>query len=240
MSSGGKGGKRIGAAKIGRTSHGYFHDLDPYEEHGTKKEATDDRSALRKDSASKSRKPRVQTFYTFLQDPRKGTPTEGYGSVPQGPHTFPHHAIHHALARAKSLGQLSDFDPLIPSPAQFKAAVDAEIPSGHPKEARAGVARSYYEKRHKRLMAYKTMPYTRQTGIKMAHTYNKLLQMHPYGSYAYKGGGASKKALKHKGERAGVPLDQQVDMPKSGTFTDMAAAKKRIAAVTTVVSAFHV
>ena len=92
---------KIKKTKISRTARGYFHDLDPYTFHSTKNDAVVDRSRLAKGGLGiKSRKPRVSTFYTLMQDKRKNSPTK-FGTVPQGPHIFPHFAIHNGLSDAK-------------------------------------------------------------------------------------------------------------------------------------------
>lgn len=63
--------------------------------------------------------------------------------------------------------------------------------------------------------------------IRMAHTINKMIQMDPYGSYAYKGKGAGKGAIKGKGESSLKPLDQQIDLPKNSGISDTSAVKTR-------------
>ncbi len=213
--------------KINRTAKGYFHDFDPYTLHPTKKAATTERSRLSKLTGVKKRAPRVSTFYTILQDKRKNDPSK-FGSVPQGPHTFPHHGIHHGIIEARKLGKLSEFSSVIPSPADYNKRVNKEIPPNHTKRARAVKAQIIFKKRFLRfdqLKKMKNLPEVRE--IAFAHVINKLIQMDPYGSYAYKGKGAGKRALKGKGESSLLPLSSQIDLPKTAGFTDMSGVTTR-------------
>ncbi|GAB3037195.1 hypothetical protein GCM10027285_20970 [Oleiagrimonas citrea] len=231
----------IGRVKISRTSRGYFHDLNPYSLHATKALARVDRSRLSKMGLGvKSRHPRVSTFYTILQDRRKNHPVK-FGNVPQGPHTFPHHGIHHGIVEAKRTGQLETFAPLIPSPDDYGKRVDKEIPSGHGKYDRAKIAKSIFKKRHSRFVKLKNMsPRSEVHSIRFAHVINKLIQMDPLGSYAYKGRGAGKKALKGKGESATKPLAQQIDLPKNSGFSDIGDVQKRNTRILTTLGKFKI
>jgi hypothetical protein len=226
--------------KINRTAKGYWHDLDPYTRHATKAAAQKDRSRLR-GVQLKARKARVSTFYTILQDKRKNHPTK-FTSVPQGPHTFPHFALHDALTEARQQGKLDDFDPLIPSPADYDKLVTGEIPVGHAKEARAKIAQSTYARRHAAYLALKAQGVGRTEAetIRYAHKINKLLQMHPHGSYAYKGSGASRKALKGKGESSSKPVDTQIDLPAKHGLSDVNAVNTRNASLLKTVKTFGV
>ncbi len=208
------------------TSRGYFHNLDPYRLHATISKAKSERSRLSK-LIGKRRLPRVSTFYTILQDKRKNNPTK-FGSVPQGPHTFPHHGIHQGIIEAREQGKLDVFKSVIPSPADYGKRVDAEIPLGHPKRPRAELSKMIFTKRHGRFITLSNMAgRTELDDIRLSHVINKLIQMDPHGSYSYKGGGASRKALKGKGESSLLPLAQQVDLPANSGFRDLAAAHNR-------------
>ncbi|MES2126191.1 MAG: hypothetical protein V4463_02875 [Pseudomonadota bacterium] len=222
---------KIKKTRIVSTAQGYYHDLHPYKFHATQADAKADRSrlaALGAGAGVKSRSPRVSTFYTFLQDKRKNSPTK-FGNVPQGPHTFPHHGVHVGIARAAAAGRLDAFDSLIPTPAQFGKLVDLEIPANHAKRLRASTAMSVFNKKHKRRLALKALgkKRTEAQDIKFAHATNELVQMHPYGSYAYKGKGASRKALHGKGESTLKPLAKQIDLPATHGFSSTAGAKTR-------------
>lgn len=211
---------------INRTAQGYFHDRNPYKLHATQNDAKKDRSRVAK-LGGKIRKPRVSTFYTILQDKRKNNPTK-FGSVPQGPHTFPFHGIHHGIIKALNQGRLSEFKSVIPSPSHFGKSVDTEIPVGHTKRPRAELAKLIFAKRYKRFESYENMSSrTELQDISFAHTTNKLLQMDPHGSYGYKAGGAGKGALKGKGESSLKPLDQQIDLPKNSGLNDTKAVQTR-------------
>lgn len=213
---------------ISRTAQGYYHDRNPYKLHGTQADAKKDRSRLI-GLGVKIRKPRVSTFYTILQDKRKNNPTK-FGSVPQGPHTFPFHGIHHGIIRAYNKGRLNDFKKILPTPSKFNKEVDEEIPKGHPKRVRAELAKIIYAKRHKSLLQLSKMksgtdPELRK--IVMAHRINQMIQLSPYGSYAYKGKGAGKGAVKGKGESSLKPVDQQIDMPKNSGIKNTNAVTTR-------------
>ena len=224
-------------------SYGYFHDRDPYAFHATQDSAIKGRSKL---LAIKKRRPRVATFYSFIQDSRKIDFVRSKGSSrfkrydkPQGPHTFPHHGIHFAIAEAKRLKKLDDFDVLIPSKTDFKAIVDKEIPASHAKRPRADLAIEHYDKVRKRYDTLKTSARDDVADIKYAHTINKLVQMHPYGSRTYKGTGAKSGALAGKGETGkAYDLRPQIDMPGS-PFTDMKAANARMKSIWKVVKTFR-
>lgn len=218
---------KIKKARITSTARGYFHDLDPYTFHPTKAQAAAERSRLLKAVGAKSRSPRVSTFYTVLQDKRKNNPQK-FGSVPQGPHTFPHHGIHGALAEARAQGKFDVFDPVIPTPSQFQQRIDLEVPVGHVKRHRADLASGIFKKRHARFKKLRALAArTEIEDIRLAHVINKLVQIDPHGSYAYKGKGAGKGALKGKGESANQPLAQQIDLPKNSGFSSLSSVQTR-------------
>lgn len=232
--------------KINRTAKGYWHDLDPYTRHSTKTGAQQDRSRLflgikKNNFKLKPRKARVSTFYTILQDKRKNNPTK-FTSVPQGPHTFPHFALHDAITEAKQQGKLDDFHSQIPSPTDYDKLVASEIPVGHVKEPRAKIAQGIYKKRHTAYLMLKAkgVGRTEFETIRYAHTINKLIQLHPYGSYAYKSGGASKKALKGKGESSTKSVDTQIDLPSKHGFNDIKAVNSRNTSLLKTVKGFGV
>lgn len=231
---------KIGKTRIKSTAQGYFHDLDPYTMHATKQGATQDRSALKAVNTDvKSRDPRESTFYTFMQDPRKNDPVK-FGNVPQGPHTFPHHGIHQGLVQGVQQGRLDAFSPLIPTASVFNARAKAEVPDGHSKSGRRDKAMSYFAKNRKKYMALKGIgkKRTRAQTIKYAHTINKLLQIDPFGSYAYKGKGASKKARAGKGESSNKPLANQIDLPKSHGLSDVTGVTTRNQSILNVLKGF--
>jgi hypothetical protein len=208
------------------TAKGYFHDMDPYRLHSTKAIAMKERSRVAK-LGGKKRLPRVSTFYTILQDKRKNNPQK-FGSVPQGPHTFPHHGIHSGIIEARAQNKLNIFDNVIPSPSDYGKRVDSEIPVGHVKRPRAELAKTIFKKRHTRFSTLsKIVGRTELQDIRLSHVINKLIQMDPHGSYAYKSGGASKKALKGKGESTLLPLAQQIDLPKNSGFSNLSAVQTR-------------
>jgi hypothetical protein len=224
-------------------SYGYHHDRDPYAFHGTQADAIKERSRL---SAIKKRKPRVATFYSLIQDKRKITFVRNKGAQrfrrfdkPQGPHTFPHHGIHHAIAEAKKLGRLDEFDSLIPTKKEFKEIVNKEIPLNHAKRPRAELAIEHYKKVRARYDTLKSAVRDEAGDIRYAHTINKAIQLHPYGSHTYKASGAGNTALAGKGETGtSYDLRPQIDMPGS-PFTDMNAANERMKSVWKVVKKFR-
>lgn len=231
---------KVKKTRISSTARGYFHDLDPYTLHPTKQAATQNRSALVKLPGAKSRAPRVSTFYTILQDKRKNSPTK-FGNVPQGPHTFPHHGLHTGIVEARDQGKLHYFDAVIPSPVVYGQRVDQEIPVGHPKRARAEQAKGIFKKRHQRFKKLKgIVARSLSDDIAFAHVTNKLVQMDPYGSYAYKGKGAGKKALGGKGESSLLPLAQQIDLPKNAGFSDLSGVTTRSKTILATLKKFGV
>jgi hypothetical protein len=214
---------------ITRTAKGYYHNLDPYTLHATKADAGKDRTRVYKNVTQKIRKARVSTFYTIMQDKRKNNPQK-FGNVPQGPHVFPHFGLHQGLIVANKQGKLDVFSPLISTPAAFNTKSDTEIPSGHLKRPRAEIAKTIYKKRHDRFTALQNIiKVNRGEGhsIRYAHVINKLLQMHPHGSYAYKGTGAGKKFLSGKGESSLKPIANQIDLPKKHGFNDISGVTTR-------------
>ncbi|HEX5126320.1 MAG TPA: hypothetical protein VFW00_06245 [Rhodocyclaceae bacterium] len=228
-----------GKSKIKSTAKGYFHDLDPYRLHATKAGATKDRSRLLKLGGAKSRAPRVSTFYTILQDKRKNNPKK-FGNVPQGPHTFPHHGIHHGIMEARRQKKLYLFKAVIPSPTQYGSRVDSEVPVGHIKRSRAELAKTIFKKRYTRFSSLMTASRSELQDIAFAHVINKLVQMDPHGSYAYKGKGAGKKALGGKGESSLLPLAQQIDLPKNSGFNDVSAVTTRSQTILKTLKGFGV
>jgi hypothetical protein len=220
---------KITKSRISRTRKGYFHDLDPYTLHPTKQGAGKARAALSGSPFAKSRRPRVATFYTIMQDRRKNNPQK-FGNVPQGPHTFPHFAIHLGIVEAKRQSNLAALGALIPDPVAYVKRVAQEIPATHQKGMRATLAGRIYKKRFKRFRGLEQIVHRSATDeIRYAHVINKLLQMDPHGSYAYKGTGASKSALKGKGESSDRPLKEQIDLPSTHGFSSsgLKAAKVR-------------
>ena len=111
----------------------------------------------------------------------------------------------------------------------FEKLVNKEIPPTHPKRERATLAIEQYGTIHKRIKLLKDIGNSRneEQNIKYVHSVNKALQLHPYGTYAYKGKGASKSSLKGKGESATKPLADQIDLPSNHGFKDISAAKQR-------------
>lgn len=224
--------KRSIKKNIVPTAAGYYHDLDPYSMHPTKKAAEDHRKRLMKTNPAngirkKSRRPRTPTFYTIMQQ-GKSIPKR-FGHSKQGPHTFPHFAIHDAIINAKRKNRFDILNSVIPGPTTYSKAVDNEIPSGHGKETRARVAKQLYRKNYRSYQALKKRagnlsPFE---SIKMAHKANKLIQLHPLGSYAYKGRGASNSATKGKGESRLKPISQQIDLPSSHGLSSTNAVDQR-------------
>jgi hypothetical protein len=210
--------------KVKAVATGYFNDTDPYRSFPTKKEATDEGARLRK-ITGKKRYSRVPTFYTILQDSRKGVRTNKFGKATQGPHTIPHYYALDALVNARATNKLTEIARLRPTPERFAEIVDEEIPAGHKKRPRAEVAveryKHLYEKGDELLK--KKNPSVEEE-IKSVHTLNKALQLHPYQTYSYKGAGAGKTALQGKGERRG--LDVTIDLPHTAGFADNAATQK--------------
>ena len=220
---------KFSKASIKSTRRGYYHDLDPYTMHATQAAAKSARSGMKNTIPGiVSRNPRVSTFYTILQDKRKNDPQK-FGNVPQGPHTFPHHGIHQGLAEARKQNKLDAFAPLISSPSLYDSRVDHEIPGHHPKFKRAKIAKVIFKKRYQRFADLKKLGAGRSEhdNIRYAHVMNKLLQQDPFGSYAYKGAGAGKAALKGKGENADKPLSQQIDLPSKHGINDVAGVTTR-------------
>lgn len=215
--------KRTGT-KIRPVATGYFNDTDPYRPYATKQQAKTEGVRLRA-ITKKKRSARVPTFYTILQDRRKGVPTNKFSDKLQGPHTIPHYYILDALVNARADSLLVQIADLRLTPKEFEEIVDREIPVRHPKRARAQVAiqryGNIYDKGDRLLK--NTSP-SEADQVSIVHTLNKALQMHPYQTYSYKGGGAGGAALGGKGERRGTELT--IDLPGTAGFKNNKAAKK--------------
>jgi hypothetical protein len=213
-------------AKTKSTSRGRTNDRDPYRFHATQADADQDAIRL-KNVVDKTRDNRVPTFYTILQDKRKGVPRKNFGSVPQGPHTIPHHYTLDALVNARENNRLREISGLRPDPGEFKHMVYDEIPKDHPKRRRAKVAVKRYERLFEKadllLTGLEGAGLTEAETIKLVHTLNKGLQMHPFLTYAYKGKGAGKNALKYKNESRLEPV--KLDMPTKPVYNDMTDAR---------------
>lgn len=209
--------------KVKAVATGYFNNTDPYRVYATKKEATDEGVRLRK-ITEKKRSARVPTFYTILQDKRKGVRTRNFPSKPQGPHTIPHYFILDALIYARENNILEEVADLRLTPSEFKKIVNTEIKPEHKKRPRALVAikryRAIYEKGD---MLLGIRNPTEEEEIKTVHTINKALQLGPYQTYSYKGTGASKTATMYKGELRGTPV--VMDFPHTAGFADNAATR---------------
>jgi hypothetical protein len=108
------------------------------------------------------------------------------------------------------------------TPERVEEIFDREIPSGHPKRARAEIVINQYKKYYEKattLLRKRSRTVFEQIGL--SHWVNKLINLHPYATYAYKAQGASKKALKAKGERTGKIM---IDLSRN-PFSDKDAAK---------------
>jgi hypothetical protein len=223
---------KIKRIKISKTSLGWYHDLDPYTLHKTRREAQLDRNRIKNITPTdhavvKSRKPRVPTFYTYMQDKRKSLLVSSakvkFHSVPQGPHVIPHHGLHQGLVIARQEKNYDVFNHLIPKPEDYNKLVDDEIGANHDKGSRAVIVKSVYERLYKRKSSLEFEVYKNElVNVKYFHTVNRLLHLHPYGTYGYKGNGAGKKALQGKGERNNGPI--RIDTPPQNSYKNWHAA----------------
>ena len=224
---------KIKKTKISRTSLGYYHDLDPYTLHKTLREAQSDRNRIKETPPSpavvKSRSPRVPTFYTYMQDKRKSLSVSAkvkFRSVPQGPHVIPHHGLHLALVIAREEKYYDVFNHLIPNPKDYNKLVDDEIGANHVKKAeRAEIVKSDYQRLYERMFSLRSEVDKYKydlVDVKYFHTVNRLLHLHPYGTYGYKANGAGKKALQGKGERNNKPIS--IDSPPRNSYNNWGAA----------------
>jgi hypothetical protein len=215
--------KRTGT-KIKPVATGYFNDTDPYRSYTTKQQARTEGvrlSAITK----KKRSARVPTFYTILQDRRKGVPAKKFSGKLQGPHTIPHYYILDALVNARADSILEEIADLRLTPKEFEEIVNKEIPVGHKKRARAEVAIQRYDNIYnKGDSLFKITKPSEADQVRLVHTLNKALQMHPYQTYSYKGTGAGAAALGGKGERRGTQLT--IDLPGTAGFKNNDAVRK--------------
>lgn len=223
---------KIKKTKISRTSLGYYHDLDPYTLHKTLRETQLDRNRIKEIPPSlavvKSRSPRVPTFYTYMQDKRKSLSVSAkvkFHSVPQGPHVIPHHGLHRALVIARKTKYYDVFNSLIPKPTDYNKLVDDEIGANHDKgkRKRAEIVKSDYQRLYKRMFSLRPEVYKNDlVDVKYFHNVNRLLHLHPYGTYGYKANGAGKKALQGKGESNNKPIS--IDSPPRNSYNNWDAA----------------
>jgi hypothetical protein len=225
---------KIKKTKISRTSLGSYHDLDPYTLHKTLREANSDRNRIKKITPSlavvKSRKPRVPTFYTYMQDKRKSLLVSSanvkFHSVPQGPHVIPHHGLHQGLVIARQAKYYDVFNHLIPDPKDYNKLVDYEIGANHVKVRRAEIVKFDYQRLYKRMFLFRSEVHKNElVDVKYFHTVNRLLHLHPYGTYGYKGNGAGKELLQGKGERRNHQLSMDVDLPPRNSYNNWDAAE---------------
>ena len=95
------------------------------------------------------------------------------------------------------------------------------------------MAKAIFKKRYSKYLALQKLGTARSEAqtIKYAHAINRLIQLHPYGSYAYKGKGAGKSALKGKGESSLLPLAKQIQLPANNGFVSAKRAARRNARV---------
>lgn len=203
----------------------YYHIRNPYRFFSTQSEALSDLKRLRR-NGFKPRKVRVPTFYTILQDKRKQRPRK-YGSVPQGPHTFPHHGIFRGIAAAMEMGTLDEFgDLMVLTPLEYGKRVDLEIPKSHRKRGRAEIAIGIYEEAYRGYLDLRLNTSRSEfEDIKLAHRISRLRNLDPWATYAYWGAGAGAGALKGKGESRNKPLIDQIDLPRNAGFANRAAVK---------------
>lgn len=218
----GKGGGPK-ANKMERIGAGYIHRFNPYSVFKTKAGAAANAASFKKNS--KSRKARVETFYSFLQTKL----SRKVGITPQGPHTFPFHRIRSAVIFAVEHNQFQELEKEIPNPAKFAKIAEVEIPDNHSKSQQRDRAIESYKKRYQRFSDLKSNKnsFSSEDKIRYAHVINKLIQMHPLGTYAYKAGGASKSALKGKGERSNKPIKGQIDLPHKANIKQRRLANLR-------------
>ena len=213
--------------KIEKTGRGYYHSFDPFVVFDSEEKASENAKIYR--YRQKNRSIRVPTFYTFLQDKRKNDPTE-FTSIPQGPHTIPHHALWGSLVVARQKKSLHKFFTHLPTPENFDKVVDGEIDTKHAKRKRADLAKDYYKKQYKKAKDLSELDpenNDEEKDRKIASRLNKAFNVHPYATYAYKGRGASKKALKRKNENANLPVHQQLDF-NPNVFTNTIEANKHV------------
>ena len=228
--------RKIKNIKISKLGLGFIHDLDNYTVYESKKKALSERARFMnlekgKFAVVKSRNPRVPTFYTFIQDKRKNLPDPPakvkFNRFRQGPHVIPHHGLHQGLVMARKHSLYDAFDKLIVKPEDYNKLVDGEIPTNHPKAKLAGFAKHYYQRRynlHSSLKEVVKGTNNEPDKVKFFNNINRMLQVHPYATFGYKGNGASKRKLSGKGERWDKPIDLQVDMPSSNSYNNKAAA----------------
>lgn len=203
----------------------YSHNYDPYTTFSTQAEARQDASRL-KAAGGKPRSPRTPTFYTVLQYKQKGK-IDKLRSVPQGPHVVPHFFVYDKLISGRSNRKyLRKIASTLPDANEYQNMVDSEVGPGHVKSLQAAQAIVLYQKRYKKIAGLLRKKNTTELeDVTLVHTINKAIQLNPYGTYAYLGKGAGKRALKGKGERRDKPIKEQIDW---GKFKDGDAGKAYI------------
>jgi hypothetical protein len=202
------------------TGRGYWTTRDPYATFSTKAAAS---AWAQKLAGQKYRSNRTYTAYTVLVGKANRT-TGKYSSLPQGPHSIAHNAVWAAVLSARRNNQLQELFDILDQPGDVFRILNTEFSDAHAKRDLADKLglkyQKYYQKAGALLIMAEGKPLDDETAIGVCHALTKTLSLHPHATYAYKGKGASKKALKGKGERSGTPVRDQIDRGFRATYND--------------------
>lgn len=166
------------------------------------------------------------TFYTYMQT----DPNNQLGIAKQGPHTLSfsfNNMLVNAATGAKDLPSLQNlFDTQVPDKTEMKKLVDEEMKESALPHKALKIKRfhadygSHYDNIKKHL-AGKKMKFA-----PMRKLIRKIMEMHPYGTYAYKTAkGASKKSLGGKNERTYLAQVGSKNMTNASKLMDLKSAK---------------
>lgn len=168
---------------------------------------------------------REPTFYTYMQT----DPLNDLSKANQGPHTLSFALVNllvESQTRSKNLLDLQAlFQQQVPSVVDMKQIVDEEL-DGSSLAKKAEKANRFH-------VDYKNLYEDIEGDIKNGSKFNplskkirKIMEMHPYGTYAYKNqNGASKKARKGKGEGSILNQIRRRNFLKAKGLIDTSYAK---------------
>lgn len=208
----------------------WYSTYDPFKFHATKKAATKYDQEC-KSKGMEETKERVPTIYTYTHT----KPHCKLSSVPQGPHTVAHKVTWDSLVQLTTLAevqQLFDDQVLTPDDASEIVFQDESPASGFSGQMDARLQRwaADYAAFHQAAEVLFKDPTANL--VRAKDLVNKLLQMDPYATYAWKTTqAASKASLKGKGEsKPDATFQDLVDQPPKASVKNQDAMDSFMAA----------
>ena len=173
---------------------------------------------------------RSETFYTYMQT----DPANQLSLANQGPHTMSHALVNllvEARTRTANQAQIQQlFQDQVPDPTEMMTLVEEEMDgSGLTKKDRKidrfeDAYTELYDEIEDDLNDAANFVKMSQKS-KVIRKIRRIMEMHPYGTYAYKGQGASKKARKGKGEAKYLYQIRQGNYANVGKLIDQSLAR---------------